>query len=84
MEGIKVEGSLRLESDKHVVEYDADGQTGAGTAFLRLEGENQHNVPIYHRDIDVVINMLIKMKKIISTTENEVLKCDIQRRLADE
>ncbi|MCP4304699.1 MAG: hypothetical protein GY788_07450 [bacterium] len=71
MQNIELEGKIQLHSNKHTVEYELDTMTGGKTLFLRLRGEGKHNVPIYHREIDGVIQMLEKGKKAIMALDGD-------------
>ena len=62
------EGQLFLNNDKHQVEYEPSGQTGLGTLYLRIQGQSTC-VPIYHKDIDGVCDLLQRGKKIIFNAE---------------
>ena len=63
-----IDGSLRIETDTHTVEYEPGQQTGGQTLFLRVKGGNK-NVPIFVAHIDEVIEMLQRGKKAIEALE---------------
>lgn len=62
------EGQLFLNSQKHQVEYEPSGQAGLGTLYLRVQGQSTC-VPIYHKDIDAVCDLLQRGKQIIFNAE---------------
>ena len=70
MRNIELEGIVRLNSDKHIVEYELDSQTGGMTLFLRVK-DGKHSVPIYYRDIESVTRMLQIGRKAILSIEGD-------------
>ena len=63
-----LDGSLRIETDTHTVEYEPGQQTGGRTLFLRMKGGNK-NVSIFIDHIDEVIEMLQRGKRAIEALE---------------
>ncbi len=68
MAGFNLDGSIKIESDGHSVEYEPGGMTVLCTLYLRIKG-NDHCVPIYLDKIDDVIEMLQRGKKMIMACE---------------
>ena len=69
MKNIKAKGIIRLQSEQHLVEYEAGSLLGAGVLFFRLTN-GRANVPIRLADIDSVINLLEAGKPILEALES--------------
>ena len=70
MNKLNIEGKLIIESNSHEVEYEPGAMVGLSTLFLRVAGKN-HNVPIFVKDVEHVIDMLKRGRAVIEALEND-------------
>ncbi len=70
MDKYELLGSIIIQTDDHIVEYDPGSQVGSGVVFLR---SNRcivpRNIAISIKQIDEVISMLKRMKKVVKSLE---------------
>jgi len=63
-----LEGKIVIESRDHALEYEPSSMVGLGTVFLRVKSV-KHVVPVHISQIDDVVEMLNRGKRVIAAFE---------------
>lgn len=70
MSQIEIEGRVVISVKNHSAEYEPSAMVGGGTIFLSISG-NSHTVPIYKNDVESVIELLSRGRKMIEALEDD-------------